>query len=323
MRDAKSQELIENIKTEIHRLVIGQEKVVLALIRGILADGNVLLEGVPGLAKTVIIRTLAEILNCDFKRVQFTIDLLPSDITGVNSFDPKTSDYKIVKGPIFTNLLLADEINRASPKVQSALLEAMAEKQVTLGNETQKLPDPFFVFATQNPLESLGTYPLPQAQLDRFIFKLIIGYPKQSEEVQIIDSNLAAHSHKKNNGVKSLIEKSDIKKMQADVRAIFIHDSLKMYAVQIINATRYPKKFGLKNADYIEVGCGPRATISLVQAAKAEAYLNGRDFVTPHDFHQVAHDVLRHRLEVNYLGQAKGISSDKVVTEILATVHVP
>jgi MoxR-like ATPase len=313
---------ISQIKSEMGKVIVGQEKVVDALIRGILADGHILIEGVPGLAKTVIIRTLAHILGCRFQRVQFTIDLLPSDIIGINSFDPQSKGYKVIQGPIFTNILLADEINRASPKVQSALLEGMAEKQVTIGNETRPLKEPFFVFATQNPLESLGTYPLPQAQLDRFIFKILINYPEISEELTIIDQNLNVAEFTSFN-VKQILSDQDIARLQQQVKKVYISSEIKQYAVHIMDATRNPEKYKIEFGKYIEVGCGPRATIALVQAAKAEAVMNKRTYVTPHDIKEVAYDVLRHRLDINYLGQAKDIKSDRIIQEILLRVPLP
>lgn len=313
---------ISNIRVEMAKVIVGQEKIIDALIRGILANGHILIEGVPGLAKTVIIRTLAHVLGCDFNRVQFTIDLLPSDIIGINSFDPKSGEYKIIKGPIFTNVLIADEINRASPKVQAALLEGMAEKQVTIGKETQHLPKPFFVFATQNPLESLGTYPLPQAQLDRFLFKIVIHYPTPNEELTVIDQNLNTSDFNAFE-VNKLFSPKEIDELQELVKNIHISKDIKKYVVNIMDATRNPKKYNLKLGEYIDIGCGPRATIAIVQAAKAEAFMNERDYVTPHDVKEVGYDVLRHRLNINYLGQAKGIQSDKIIQEILLKVPLP
>lgn len=313
-------EIVPLIKKEVSKAVIGQEKVVDSIIRAILANGNLLIEGVPGLAKTVLINSFSKILGCEFKRVQFTTDLLPSDIIGLNSFDAESKEYKIIEGPVFANLLLADEINRASPKVQSALLEAMAEKQVTIGNETRLLPKPFFVFATQNPLESLGTYPLPQAQLDRFIFKLIIHYPLMSEEEQILDIRLGEGQFEK---INKLLNPEDIIDLQRQVQEIYLAPEVKKYLVHIINATRFPEKYGLKLGEFVEVGGGPRATIALVSAAKAEAFMNQRDYVTPQDIKEIAADVLRHRLEINYLGQAKGVNSEKIVQEILFRIEVP
>ena len=251
--------------------------------------------------------------------MQFTVDLLPSDIIGINSFDPQTKEYKVVNGPIFTNLLLADEINRASPKVQSALLEAMAEKQVTIGNSTQTLPKPFFVFATQNPLESLGTYPLPQAQLDRFLFKLIISYPSVDEEEQILSMRVNQDNFAK---VKQILTPKEIITMQREINDIYVDESVKKYIVNLIDMTRFPKKYKLKSAEYIELGCGPRATLGLIVASRAEAYMNGRLYVTPQDVKEVARDVLAHRIEVNYLGQAKNITADVVIKEMLLTLPI-
>lgn len=316
-----SVDTISQIKAELGKVIVGQEKIIDSLLRAILADGHVLLEGVPGLAKTVIVKTMAHILGCKFNRVQFTIDLLPADIIGINSFNPQHG-YKIVEGPIFTNILLADEINRASPKVQSALLEGMAEEQVTIGTETRPLPSPFFVFATQNPLESLGTYPLPQAQLDRFLFKIIIKYPLMEEELKVIERNLNTKKFETFD-VHSVITPEGIHELQKRSDKIFVNDDLKKYVVQIIDSTRNPSNYGIKSAEFIEVGCGPRATIAIVQASKAEAMMNGRSYVTPHDIKEVAYDVLRHRVAINYLGQAKGIESDKVIQEILLKVPLP
>lgn len=313
-------EIVSQIKTEVAKAVIGQERVVDSVIRAILSNGNLLIEGVPGLAKTVLINAFSKILGCDFKRVQFTTDLLPSDIIGLNSFDVQSKEYKIVEGPVFANLLLADEINRASPKVQSALLEAMAEKQVTIGTETRLLPKPFFVFATQNPLESLGTYPLPQAQLDRFIFKLIINYPSMAEESDILDIRLGDGQYSQ---INQLLSPDGIIELQKKVQELYLSPEVKKYIVHIINATRFPKKYGLKLAEYVEIGGGPRATIALVTASKAEAFMNQRSYVTPQDVKEIASDVLRHRVDVNYLGQAKGVNSEKVIQEILFRVEVP
>ena len=316
----KGDNLVSQIRAEVKKVVIGQELIINSVIRAILADGHILIEGVPGLAKTVLIRAFSKVIGCDFKRVQFTVDLLPSDVIGLNSFDPATKSYKIVEGPVFTNLLLADEINRASPKVQSALLEAMAEKQVTIGTESRKLSLPFFVFATQNPLENLGTYPLPQAQLDRFLFKIIMRYPSIEEETQILDMRMGDARFEK---VNTLLTPEKIIKVQNDVHKVYISEEVKRYIVHIINATRYPSEYKLKYADFIEVGCGPRATLALVGAARAEAFINERDYVTPQDVKEISYDVLRHRLGVNYLGQAKNVTTDKIIQEILLTVPVP
>ncbi|MFW5871935.1 MAG: AAA family ATPase [bacterium] len=313
-------EIVSRMRQEIKKVVIGQEHIIDSVIRAILANGHLLIEGVPGLAKTVLIRAFSQVMGCEFKRVQFTVDLLPSDVIGLNSFDAVTKSYKIVEGPVFANLLLADEINRASPKVQSALLEAMAEKQVTIGNETRHLPLPFFVFATQNPLENLGTYPLPQAQLDRFLFKLVIDYPTIHDETQILDMRMSDGRFEE---IETLLQPKGIMDLQEEVSKVHISEDVKKYIVHIINATRYPQKYGLKNADYLEVGCGPRATIAIVNSSRAEAFMNQRDYVTPQDVKEIAYDVLRHRLEINYLGQAKGVTTEKIIQEILFSVAVP
>jgi MoxR-like ATPase len=317
MRDS---EVVLNIRKEISKVIIGQEKVVDAVIRAILVGGHVLIEGVPGLAKTALIRAFAQIMDCEFKRIQFTIDLLPSDIIGINSFDPQKKIYKIIKGPLFTNLLLADEINRASPKVQSALLEAMAEKQVTVGIESLNLPRPFFVFATQNSIESLGTYPLPQAQLDRFVTKVLIDYLSPENEKEMLSMDMSEERFDK---MKKILTPKEILELNKKVEHIFVSDPIKEYIVTIVDATRFPNKYGIKSGEFIEIGCGPRASLALLNIAKAEAFLNQRDYVIPQDIKEVVHDILRHRIQINYLGQAKNIDSDKVIKEILLKIKVP
>lgn len=314
--------LINQVEQEIQKEIIGQEVIVKSFLRSIVAGGHILIEGVPGLAKTVLIKTVAAIFGCQFNRIQFTADLLPTDIIGINTFSKETSSFKVIKGPVFTNLLLADEINRASAKVQSALLECMAEKQTTIGQETIKLPDPFFVFATQNPLESLGTYPLPQAQLDRFLFKLLIDYPKYDEEIKIVSLVKNASRVIDKDKFKTVISVSGLKQIQSLCREVYVDLNIKKYATNIVHATRYPKRYNLNLGKYISVGCGPRATIGLIQAAQAEAIMNGRTFVVMQDIRTVCHDVLRHRIEIGYLGQSKNIKIDTVINELLDMVPI-
>jgi MoxR-like ATPase len=307
---------------EISKEVIGQKSIIRSFLGAIFCNGHVLIEGVPGLAKTVLIKTLSNVFGSEFSRVQFTADLLPSDIIGINTFNKETSSFKVVKGPIFTNLLLADEINRASPKVQSALLECMAERQTTIGGATIELPKPFFVFATQNPLESLGTYPLPQAQLDRFLFKLYIKYPNFDEELSIISLVNSPSQSAKKEPLKQVLKNDDIIKIQQLTRNVFVSESIKIYITRIISATRGSKSVELSLMKYVSAGCGPRATLGLVKAAQSEALMQGRDFVIPVDVKNICKNVLRHRLEVNYLGQSKNVTSDQIIEELLAKVPI-
>lgn len=313
--------LLQKARDEMSKAIIGQEKVVNGLLRGLLSNGNVLVEGVPGIAKTLIIRTLAKVTGCDFKRIQFTADLLPTDIIGIMAYQ-KEKGFYVVKGPIFTNFVLADEINRAPPKTQSAMLEAMQEKQVSIGNTTFNLEEPFFVMATQNPIESLGTYPLPEAQVDRFIFKLKVDYPSMEEERKILNKNITTRSFNSLN-IKPVISKKDIIDMQKITRNIYASDDIEKYIVHIVNATRFPKKYDIKLGKYIEWGGSPRASISLYIASKAYAFMEKRKFVLPSDVKNIAHDALRHRIIVNYEGQAEGITSDKIIDEILKKIPVP
>ena len=314
-------QILNEVKIELSKVIVGQSKIIDAFLRAIIAGGNLLIEGVPGLAKTTIIRSLAEVLSCDFNRIQFTADLLPSDIIGINAYNKETG-FTVQKGPIFTNLLLADEINRASAKVQSALLEAMAEHQVTIGKQTIELDKPFFVFATENPIESLGTYPLPQAQLDRFLYKLFIDYPTPDEEYEITEKNI---STKKLNDykLKQILTPQAIIEIQEFVKKLYIDDRLKKYIVEIIHATRNPELFKLKLGQYIQWGAGPRGTINLLNSARAQALIHNRDYVTDQDIKDVMYDVLRHRILLNYEGQAKNIKSEHVVTEIFSKVKIP
>jgi len=291
-----------------------------SLLIGLLCEGHILLEGVPGLAKTTTVNTLAKCLGLDFKRVQFTPDLLPSDIIGTEIYDPKNNEFRIKKGPIFTNLLLADEINRAPAKVQSALLEAMQERQVTIAEESFKIQRPFLTLATQNPIEQEGAYNLPEAQLDRFMLKIVVGYNSKDEELEIIDR--VANSNFEEVQIVATIE--DIEKLKQEVKDIHIDDELKEYIVNLIFATREPVRFGLNDIkDHISFGASPRASINLYNGAKAYAYLRGRDFVTPVDISHMAYDVLRHRVILSYEAEAEEKTSDMIIEKVLGAVDIP
>jgi MoxR-like ATPase len=317
----KFQGRFTSLKAEVGKVLVGQDDMLHRLLLGLLAGGHVLLEGVPGLAKTLVIRTLADALEGTFSRIQFTPDMLPGDVVGTQIYNPREGNYSVKKGPVFGNFILADEINRAPAKVQSALLEAMQERQVTLGDSTFKLADPFLVLATQNPIEQEGTYPLPEAQLDRFMLKIKVGYPTKDEEVKIIDRMASAG-----------IEPSATKVMTTDevlaardvVRQVFVDDKVKRYVVDLVGATRDPKAAGIPAlAPLIDNGASPRASIALVKVAKAQALLSGRSYISPHDVKTIAHDVLRHRVLVSYEAEAQGKTTDHVIAQILENVPVP
>lgn len=308
------------LQAQIGRVVVGQKQLVDGLLIGLLTNGHVLLEGVPGLAKTLAVRTLASCIQTGFQRIQFTPDLLPADLIGTLIYNPRTGEFTTKQGPLFSNLILADEINRAPAKVQSALLEAMQERQVTIGEATYKLPDPFLVLATQNPIEQEGTYALPEAQVDRFMLKLKVGYPTKTEERQILD--LMATSAPEL-GVEALIGPEEILKARAVVNSIYIDERVKDYIVDVIWATRQPGDFKLPLKEYIAFGASPRATISLTLAAKARAFLNGRGYVTPQDVKHVGADVLRHRVIVTYEAEAEEVTSERVIEKIFAGLPVP
>ncbi len=308
------------IRSEIQKVVVGQEEMIDSLLIGILCEGHILLEGVPGLAKTTTINTLAKSLGLDFKRVQFTPDLLPSDIIGTEIYDPKNNEFKIKKGPIFTNLLLADEINRAPAKVQSALLEAMQERQVTIGDESFQIQRPFLTLATQNPIEQEGAYRLPEAQLDRFMLKIIVGYNSKDEELKIID-RIADGKLEEVNSVASY---EDLKELLEEVKNVHIDDELKNYIVDLIFATREPEKYNLSEyKDYIQYGASPRASINLFKTSKAYAYLRGKNHVTPVDIAFMSKVVLRHRIILSYEAEAEGVSSDDIIQAVLEAVDIP
>ncbi len=310
----------DTLMFEMGKVIVGQKYLIERLLIGILSNGHVLLEGVPGLAKTMSIMTLARAMQAGFQRIQFTPDLLPADLIGTLIYNPKNGDFTVRKGPIFTNIVLADEINRAPAKVQSALLEAMQDRQVTIGDQTFKLEEPFLVLATQNPIEHEGTYPLPEAQVDRFMFKLNVTYPDKKEEREILDRMALT---KKNIQVNPVITPKDILRLRSIVDEIYIDDKIKNYIVDIVFASRDPKAYNLKLEEFIEYGASPRATIYLALAAKAHAFIKGRGFVTPQDVKSIGMDVLRHRVIVTYEAEAEEITSENVVQKIFDTVEVP
>ncbi len=312
---------LDTLRKELGKVVVGQSDVVNAFLRGIISNGHILVEGVPGIAKTLIVRSLSVVMGCEFSRIQFTPDLLPSDIIGISTYE-KDRGFYVLKGPIFANFVLADEINRAPAKVQSALLEAMQEKQTTIGKETFQLPVPFFVLATQNPLEQMGTFPLPEAQIDRFMFKLYIDYPKVSEEEEVLGKNITLNKFESFN-IQPILSDVEILEIQNDVKEIYADKRIEKYIVRLVDATRHPDKYKLKNAKYVMWGSSPRGSLAMYIAAKAEALLKGDTYVTPHTVKIVAPDVLRHRIILNYEGQSEGISTDDVIKEILEKIPLP
>jgi MoxR-like ATPase len=312
---------VDRISNELSKVVVGQSYMVDRLLMGMLTGGHVLLEGVPGLAKTLTVKSLAQCIDADFQRIQFTPDLLPADLIGTMIYDQSTSTFVPRKGPVFTNVLLADEINRAPAKVQSALLEAMQERQVTIGENTFKLTAPFLVLATQNPIEQEGTYPLPEAQVDRFMLMIRVGYPTRTEERQIMDLITEQPTLPP---IEAVATAEEILAAQKAVRQVYMDEKLKDYIVDIIFATRDPEAAGLRSIkDYIEFGASPRATIYLNLAARAHAYIRRRGYVTPEDIKAVAYDVLRHRVIVTYEAEAEDFTSERVIKQILETVDVP
>lgn len=312
--------LFNTVKAEIGKVIVGQTELIDKMLIALLADGHLLVEGMPGLAKTLAVNTLAKAIQCDFKRIQFTPDLLPADLIGTSIFNPRDGSFSIKKGPIFTNIVLADEINRAPAKVQSALLEVMQEKQATIGGQSFPTGNPFLVLATQNPIEQEGTYILPEAQTDRFMLKVKITYPSREEEKTIMGrmGNLA-----KKPEVKAVITAEDVLKVRAIVDNIYVDDKVNNYIVDLIFATRFPKEFKIDIDGLLEFGASPRASIALKLAGKAHAFLAGRGYVSPNDIKAIAHDVLRHRLRRTYEAEAEDISSDEIINRILNTVPVP
>ena len=311
---------IQDIKKEVSKVVVGQDKMIDGLLIALLCEGHILIEGVPGLAKTTTVNALAKSLGLDFKRAQFTPDLLPSDILGAEIYDPQNNSFKIKKGPIFTNLLLADEINRAPAKVQSALLEVMQEKQVTLGDATFKLEPPFFVMATQNPVEQEGVYQLPEAQLDRFMLKLVVDYNTKDEELEIA-RRISSGNFGEITAVVDVDELNDIKKA---IKEVHVDAEVEEYMIELVNATRNPGEYGLDELkDFIQFGASPRVSIDMFKAVKAMAFMRGKDFVTPVDVAYIAKELMRHRIVLTYEAEAEGITTDEIIQKVLETVAIP
>ena len=311
---------VDTVVMGMNRNIVGQKHLIDSLLIGLLSDGHILLEGVPGLAKTLAIKTLAQLLDADFKRIQFTPDLLPADVVGTLIYNQKNEEFTVKRGPVFSNFILADEINRAPAKVQSALLEAMQEKQVSIGDDTFKLPSPFLVMATQNPIEQEGTYPLPEAQVDRFMLKVIVNYPKKEEEQQIIRQNLEWERE----AIKSVISTSEIIEARKLVKSVYMDEKIERYIVDIVFATRFPEEFGLKKLKgMISYGASPRASINMALAAKAYAFIKRRGYVIPEDIRAVAHDVLRHRIGLSYEAEANSMTSEEIINDILNAIEVP
>jgi MoxR-like ATPase len=311
---------VTNLMTGMDQTIVGQRHLVESLLIGLLSDGHVLLEGVPGLAKTLAIKTLAQLIDAKFSRIQFTPDLLPADVTGTMIYSQKDEKFMVEQGPVFANFVLADEINRAPAKVQSALLEAMQEREVTIGKQTFQLPSPFLVLATQNPIEQEGTYPLPEAQVDRFMLKVVIDYPKLDEEKKIIRQNIGGERQ----AVKAILTTKDIIDARDVVRQVYLDEKIEQYITDIVFATRYPEKYNLKEIkDYIEFGGSPRASINLALAARAYAFIKRRGYVIPEDVRAVAHDVLRHRIGLTYEAEANNVTAEEIISKILNKVEVP
>ena len=313
----EAKEATERLTDEIQNIIVGQKAAVRRVLVGLLARGHILLEGVPGLAKTLMLKTLADTLKASFHRIQFTPDLLPADLTGTSIYNPGSGEFSIKKGPLFANLILADEVNRAPAKVQSALLEAMEEQQVTIGEETMTLPQPFLVMATQNPIEQEGTYPLPEAQVDRFMLKVLVDFPRRSEEAAIIDRMTAPKPPE----ARPVLKPDEIMTLQAMVPHVYLDERVKNYILDLVFATREPESVGLEKL--IETGVSPRASLALVKSARAHALLEGRPFATPDDVKALVHEVFRHRLLLSYEALAEGWTADRVIDSILKKVNVP
>ena len=312
---------VTNLRAEVRKVIVGKEYLIDRLIVAILANGHVLVEGVPGLAKTMTIKTLAQSIGTDFRRIQFTPDLLPADLIGTLVYNPKTGEFTTKKGPIFSHIILADEINRAPAKVQSALLEAMQERQVTIGEQTFPLEEPFLVLATQNPVEQEGTYPLPEAQVDRFMFKVVITYPEKNEELEVLRR---MGKTKAVTDVKAVVTPADILRARAVVDDVYMDEKVEKYIVDIVSATRKPAEYGIKDLNgLIQYGASPRATIALAIASRAYAFVQGRGYVTPQDVKSIGLDVLRHRVMVSYEAEAEGKTSDDIVKKVFDEVQVP
>ena len=310
---------VDRLRQEIRKVIVGQEYLIDHMIMALLADGHILLEGVPGLAKTLSVRTLCQAISVNFQRLQFTPDLLPADLVGTMVYSQADGQFRVKKGPIFTNMILADEINRAPAKVQSALLEAMQERQVTIGDTTYPLPQPFLVMATQNPIEQEGTYPLPEAQVDRFMFKLKVTYPSKAEELEILNRMTIGETY----AADSIIKPDEILDARKVLNKIYVDDKVKEYIVDVVFATRNPEAYNLPIADLVEYGASPRATIYLTIASKAHAFLKGRGYITPDDVKSVGADVLRHRVIVSYEAEAEEVTSEDIVAKVFNEVEVP
>jgi len=311
---------IENVKKEVAKVVVGQQKMIDSLLIALLCEGHILIEGVPGLAKTTTVNALSKALGLDFKRAQFTPDLLPSDILGAEIYDPQNNQFKIKKGPIFTNLLLADEINRAPAKVQSALLEVMQEKQVTIGDTSFKLDLPFFVMATQNPVEQEGVYQLPEAQLDRFMLKLVVGYNTKEEELEIARRISSGKFEK----IEPVLSKEELETLKEQVKEVHVDAEVEEYMIELINATRHPEQYGLDEIkEYIQFGASPRVSIDMFKAVKAMAFMRGKDFVTPVDVAYIIKELMRHRIVLTYEAEAEGITTDGIIQKVLEIVPIP
>ena len=311
---------IQNVISEVSKIVVGQDYMIKRLLMGLFTQGHILLEGVPGLAKTLTVNTLSSVLKLNFKRIQFTPDLLPSDVIGTMIYNQKKSSFEVKKGPVFSNIILADEINRSPAKVQSALLESMQEKQVTIGDDSYKLDLPFLVLATQNPIDQEGTYPLPEAQRDRFMMKLNVDYPSKEEELKIMQ-RMSDLNFKKS--TKTILNKKDITAIQNEINKVSISESIEKYIIEIVNATRKPSSVKLNEfEDYISFGASPRASINLSLASKANAFLSNRDYVMPDDVKEIAHDVLNHRIILNYEAEAEGIIPELIIKNILEKVEI-
>lgn len=319
-RIQKESAFVDIISMEMNKVIVGQKHLVENLLIGLLADGHILLEGMPGLAKTLAINTLANIVDAKFSRIQFTPDLLPADVVGTMIYSQKNEQFQVKQGPIFANFVLADEINRSPAKVQSALLEAMQERQVTIGDQTYKLPKPFLVMATQNPVEQEGTYPLPEAQVDRFMLKVVVNYPKKEEERQIIKMHNASSFPK----ASTVLKPEDIVRAREVVKDVYMDEKIEKYIVDIVYATRTPEDYGLgKLKDLISYGASPRASISLAMASKAYAFIKRRGYVIPEDVRAVCYEVLRHRIGLTYEAEAENVTTENIITDIMNTVEVP
>ncbi len=311
---------VETINRGMDQIIVGQKHLLESLLIGLLSDGHILLEGVPGLAKTLAIKSLSSLIDAKFSRIQFTPDLLPADVVGTMIYSQKDEAFSVKKGPIFANFILADEINRAPAKVQSALLEAMQERQVTISNQTYELDAPFLVMATQNPIEQEGTYPLPEAQVDRFMMKVIIGYPKKDEEIKIIRQNIGEEKP----AISPILKPIDILEARKVVKQVYMDEKIERYIVDIVFATRYPDEYGLKNLnEMISFGGSPRASINLALAARSYAFIKRRGYVIPEDVRAICHDVLRHRIGLSYEAEANNLTSEEIISEILNAVEVP